>query len=149
MGKQHITHNTASRQKLRDLIARASTDDPSRRAGSPIATTLAHLAFWDRFVYARWTHAADLGLEAPPEIEDAHTQLVNDAGFPQWRTIPFEDAARDAIDVAESLDGLIERINPEIAERLMDAGRTRLVDRSIHRNEHLADLDDVSSASAT
>ena len=80
-------------------------------------------------------------MEAPPEIADAHTQLVNDAGFPQWRTIPFEDAARDALAVAETLDGLIERIDPQVAERLIAAGRGRLVDRSIHRNEHLDDLE--------
>jgi hypothetical protein len=141
-----VLRNERSRQRLRQVIARASGDDVSLQAQSAIATILAHLAFWDRFVYARWKHAADQGLEAPAEIEDAHTQLVNDAGFPQWRMIPFEQAARDVIDVAESLDTLIERIDPGIGKQLMGASRSRLVDRSIHRNEHLAELEDVPLA---
>ena len=139
-GQDLVARNAASRQRLRDLVAPSSGHDRSPLARSVIATSLAHLAFWDRFVYARWNQAAEHGLEAPPEIADAHTQLVNDVGFPQWRTIPFEDAARDALAVAETLDGLIERIDPQVAERLIAAGRGRLVDRSIHRNEHLDDL---------
>ena len=139
-GQDLVARNAASRQRLRDLVAPSSGHDRSPLVRSAIATSLAHLAFWDRFVYARWNQAAERGLEAPPEIADAHTQLLNDAGFPQWRTIPFEDAARDALAVAETLDGLIERIDPQVAERLIAAGRGRLVDRSIHRNEHLDDL---------
>ena len=140
-GQDLVARNAISRQRLRDLVTPSSGHDLSPLARSAIATILAHLAFWDRFVYARWNQAAEQGLDVPPEIADAHTQLVNDAGFPQWRTIPFEDAARDALAVAETLDGLIERIDAHVAERLIAAGRGRLVDRSMHRNEHLDDLE--------
>jgi hypothetical protein len=140
-GQDLVARNAASRQRLRDLVASSSGHDLSPLARSAIATILAHLAFWDRFVYARWKDAAEQGLDAPPEIADVHTQLINDAGFPLWGMVPFEDAARDAIAVAETLDGLIERIDPQVAERLIAAGRGRLVERSIHRDEHLDDLE--------
>src|SRR5438128_5844996 len=99
-GQDLVARNAASRQRLRDLVAPSSGHDRSPLARSAIATSLAHLAFWDRFVYARWNQAAEHGLEAPPEIADAHTQLVNHARFPQWPPIPSEAPARHPLPLA-------------------------------------------------
>ena len=134
----YADRNAASRRRLEAVVGAADGASAENRA--QIASTLAHLAFWDRFVEARWLLAKRLGLSVPPEIDDAHTDLVNDAAFPLWRLIAFGAAARDALDTAARLDGLIEGVDPEVAGRLIESGRPRLVDRSAHRDEHLADL---------
>jgi hypothetical protein len=136
--RSYVERNAASRQRLEAVVQSARRVSAENRAA--IGSTLAHIAFWDRFVEARWRLAERLGRPEPPEIDDANTDLVNEAAFPQWRLIPFDDAARDALETAARLDALIEAIELSVVQRLMEGGRPRLVDRSAHRDEHLADL---------
>lgn len=137
----HVERNARSRQRLEAVVRSRHRVSQERQAA--IASTLAHLAFWDRFVEARWLLAERLGQSEPPPIDDAHTDLVNDAALPLWRLIPFDDAARDALETAARLDGLIEAVETGVAQRLLGGGRPRLVDRSAHRSEHLADLEGI------
>jgi hypothetical protein len=134
--------NAASRDRIRALGDRAAAgpvpavDDDG---GWGPAVVLAHLAFWDRIALARWQRAGDDGLPAPLP---AHVPgLVNEAAFAQWAALDVPTAARLAAGAADAVDAYLEGLPPERAEGARNAGLGRLVDRSLHRNEHLDALE--------
>jgi hypothetical protein len=83
MGKTHVERNAAGLAQLQSLAARLSEDDLRRQLDSEwtIAVVLAHLAFWDHFVLARWELAARRGLRVPPGVDGAVQDLVNAAAL--------------------------------------------------------------------
>lgn len=56
MDRSHADRNDAARTRLRDLVARLGDDGLARPLadGWTVGAMLAHLAFWDRIVLARW-----------------------------------------------------------------------------------------------
>jgi hypothetical protein len=138
MADEGAQRNAASRDRIQALGDRAaagpipSVDDDGGWGPSVI---IAHLGFWDRIALARWQRAGDDGLPAPlaPTVAD----LVNDASFEQWAALDIETATRLAVDAAAAVDRYLEALPPERAEAARTAGFARLVDRSLHRNEHL------------
>jgi hypothetical protein len=129
----------AELDRLRTLSARLSDEDLAR----PIdvdwtpAGLIAHIAFWDRFCRARWLHAARTGQRTPAHIEEAFTELVNEANIPHWNLIPPRRAIEECLQAGEEVDLLIRTFDPEVVADVIAEGRVRLVDRSIHRREHL------------
>jgi sulfite reductase beta subunit-like hemoprotein len=135
----HNERNAASRSRLRILVASASEEELRRSVDSEwtVAATLAHLAFWDRFVHARWRAVLDgADIEtavAPPGGID----WTNAAGLPQWRAIFPRAAADDAIHAAAELDDLTSRLPAWAVERVTDLDRLGWLDRTRHRGQHL------------
>ena len=72
---------------------------------------------------------------------DGISDLVNEASVDQWGALSTAEAAGLALRAAEALDAFIERLTEDRVAAALAAGFTRLVDRSLHRNEHLDDLD--------
>jgi len=101
------------------------------------AALFAHVAFWDRFTHARWLHALQSGSDIPIPIDDAAMELVNQAALPEWMVIPPSTAVQECIDAAETIDRFIRSLEAGTVSRVVTEGRQRLVDRSIHRREHL------------
>jgi hypothetical protein len=101
---------------------------------------LAHLAFWDRVTLLRWERAAEAGEPIPVRFDTSMTDFINDAAFPQWQLMAFEDAAADALASAEQIDRFIEGLDPTVIQDAISAGREHLVDRSVHRKEHIVQL---------
>jgi hypothetical protein len=66
---------------------------------------------------------------------------INDAALPQWLLVPPEDAGRECVSAAEEIDALVAALSPSVVRALVDAGRPRLADRSLHRDAHLAALE--------
>ncbi len=139
-----MTHNAESSAASRDRIRVAG----ERAAAGPVAAVgddegwgpgvaLAHLAFWDRMVLARWQRADAHGEEFPPSLAPIVSDLVNEASFAQWSTLSVRDATDLALSAAEAIDAYLADLPDERIQAARAAGFERLVDRSIHRNDHL------------
>jgi hypothetical protein len=138
MDRSFIQLNRAASDRLRKLASRLSDPELLKPVGSDwtVAVTLAHLAFWDR----RALHVLDLternGKLTVPNIDVS----LNDFATPLWSAIPPRDAARLAVESAESLNERLETFPAALLEEIYHHNR-RLVVRALHRNEHLDDVD--------
>lgn len=139
--------NRAAVERLRALGARLSDEELTRLIDPPwtAAALFAHVAFWDRFVHARWLLAASTGSGTPLPIDDALQELVqelvNDASLQQWAVIPPRTAFQDCLAAAAEVDALIGSLRADVVSEVVQARRERLVDRSLHRREHLNTLE--------
>ena len=104
------------------------------------------MAFWDRFVKGRWDHARRSQRLVPLSLDLRVADFVNDASFAGWSLIPPQDAARMALVAADEVDSVIAAQPDEAAEALLAAGWNSLLDRSVHRGEHLDAIELESAA---
>ena len=135
--------NRSTTERLRALARRLSDDDLARSLDPPWTTSalLAHIAFWDRFVLARWTLAVASGSRTPDRMDDTPQDLINDAALSGWIAIPPRVAVDGCLAAAEEIDRFIGSLDADIVVDLVLDRRERLVDRSLHRGEHLAGLE--------
>ncbi|NTU80021.1 MAG: hypothetical protein HGA45_11555 [Chloroflexales bacterium] len=126
--------NRASTNRIRDLAARLSDEELRRPVGAhwTVGIVFAHLAFWDRRVMYALDRTEQDGKLFIPQIEIA----VNDLSLPLWAAIPPRDAARIAVEAAETLDTQLEQFPRHLLEELYAYNR-RWVVRALHRGEHL------------
>jgi hypothetical protein len=131
--------NRSTVDRLRALGARLSDEELTRPIDPPwtAAALFAHVAFWDRFVHARWLLAAQTGIRTPPPVDDALMELINDASLRQWGAIPPQTAVQDCLAAAEEIDALIRSLEGDVVSEVVEERRERLADRSLHRGEHL------------
>jgi hypothetical protein len=132
----HVVRNRVSRERLIALIARLGERTVVLPDGWTAATALAHLAFWDRYSAAR----LERHLRDPGPIEsmtDATEEFVNAAGLPQWTSTPLGVAAADVVDATATVDRMIETLPADVLARIRALNRPRLLDRALHRDEHL------------
>ena len=144
----HLTRNEASRAQLSAVLATISDADLSIAAdegGWTIGQVLGHLTLWDRFLAARWRAAlaADPGAQPtqiPPDLAD----LLNDALPPTWSSFSVaapQAAVADTLDAAEVVDRLIATLPAATPVATIMAERPALLDRSIHRLEHIRTIE--------
>ena len=140
--------NRSTTERLRALAGRLSDDDLAHPLDPPwtASALLAHIAFWDRFVMARWDRALASGSRAPDRMDDAPQDLINDAALPGWIAIPPRAAVDECLAAAEEIDRFIDSLDPDIVVELVRDRRERLVDRSLHRGEHLEALESAFPA---
>src|SRR5438094_1456500 len=145
MTRRVDTRNAASAARIGELATRLSDDDLGVQIDGPwtAGSLFAHIAFWDRFLVSRWRDALGRGDHAPTPIDDAIADLLNDAGIPEWSSVPGREAIRLCIEAARGADSIIASLADDVVQELLDTGRERLVDRSLHRGEH---LDTIESA---
>jgi hypothetical protein len=138
MDRSFIELNRASRERIHALVARLSDEEMQHPVGQhwTVAIVLAHLAWWDRRVmYVLDMTERDRKLFIP-EIDI----FVNDLSLPLWAAIPPREAARIAIETAETLDKRLEEYPPELLEEIYNYNK-RWVIRALHRGEHLDEAD--------
>ena len=135
--------NRSAVDRLRALGTRLSDEELTRLIDAPwtAAALFAHVAFWDRFVHARWLLAANLGSRTPLLFDDALLELINDASLQQWGGIPPRTAVQDCLAAAAEIDALIRSLEADLVAEVVQGRRERLVDRSLHRGEHLATIE--------
>ena len=135
----HIERNRSSAERLRRLVDRLDGEHADRpvEGAWTIAALLAHIAFWDRFVLARWEDATRAGLDAPPGLDDGLQDLLNAAALRDWLALPAHEAGRLAVTAAEEIDRAIAALDARRVETVLANGPIRLLDRSFHRDEHL------------
>jgi hypothetical protein len=118
--------NHAAVDRLRALGVRLSDEELSQTIDPPwtAAALFAHMAFWDRFVRARWLLAATTGSRTPLPFDDALLELINDSSLQQWAVIPPRTAVQDCLAAAAEIDGLIGRSKPMSFRRLCREGES-------------------------
>ena len=134
--------NARATDELRGIIGTLSAEDFATGVGGgwTVATCLAHLAFWDRWQVARWRDALSTGSVVPADVSDNVPDLANAALEPTWRALPGETAAALALEAAAELDALVAALPDASVAAAPAAGRVRLLDRSIHRLEHVGQI---------
>ncbi len=136
--RSFVDRNRASTKRIRDIAARLNDEEMQHPVGEywTVAIALAHLAFWDRRVMDVLDRTERNNKLFIPEIDI----IVNDLSLPLWAAIPPRDAARIAIETAETLDKRIEAFSPALLEEIFTYNK-RWVERGLHRNEHLDEVD--------
>jgi hypothetical protein len=104
-----------------------------------VGVALSHIAYWDSRVLGV------LELSARQDIprawwSAAEAGAVNDARLPLWLAVPAREALLQAIRTAEALDRVIQDLPAHVLEAVMTE-RARSLDRSLHRAEHLDEVD--------
>jgi len=132
--------NRKSTARMRNIINQLSGDEFSNRIGGEwtISLTLAHLALWDqRVIFVIESAIKNNKLHAP-----FYDDQLNDIITPLLRAIPSIDAARLAIAMAEGADSELEKCPKDILEEMKKVNG-RLVERSIHRNLHINEIENA------
>jgi hypothetical protein len=142
MGDGVDARNRASADRLAALGGRlpdelgTEIDPPWTAAG-----LFAHVAFWDRFLLERWRLAAERDERTPMAVDGGLMDRINDASLRQWMSIPPRVAVEECVTSASDLDVFVEAVADDVREELTAEGRERLVDRSLHRADHLGTLE--------
>jgi len=141
--RDHDERNRLSGERIAALAARMDADDLRRPLGEhwTIAAGLAHIASWDRFVFERWTHADANGLAMPVPFAPGAEDVVNGTLTPLLLRVPAEGAIELALETALAVEQLIAGLSTERVEAAEREGRLRMIDRSIHRTEHLDEIE--------
>jgi DinB superfamily len=139
MGSPYHVRNQRSRQRLADIVESLAPADFAVEAegGWTVGALLAHVAFWDGFVASRWQNAHDNRRVSPLPLPDQIADLINGASIPIWRALPPAAVASLVHDRAEEVDEMIELLSEAAFQAISAEGRRGLVDRSIHRGEHV------------
>ena len=126
--------NRASRGRIRAMAENLTDQQMHTRVGEhwTVAIVLAHLAWWDRRVMYVLDMTQKDGKLFIPEIDI----FVNDLSLPLWAAVPPREAARIAIETAETLDKRLEEYSLGLLEEIHNHNK-RWVIRALHRNEHL------------
>ncbi len=138
LDRSFIERNRASTNRIRALAARLTDEQMQHPVGEhwTVAIALAHLAFWDR----RVMYVLDM-TERDRKLFIAEIDIfVNDLSLPLWAAIPPRQAARIAIETAETLDARLESFPPVLLDEIHTYNK-RWVERSLHRGEHLDEVD--------
>ncbi len=143
MDRFYRQRNAHDRDRLRHIAVTADDDMLRRRidADWTVAAALAHLAFWDRWVTARWDQYDRDG--AIQDLPDGILDLANAAGLPEWLALPPRTAADLALEAAEAVDRRIEGLAAEAVAHALATDRPAMADRSLHRGPHLDQIERV------
>jgi uncharacterized damage-inducible protein DinB len=152
--QDHLSRNDASRERLRQTVERLSADDLTRRVSAvwTVSATLAHLAFSDRQImrwFAEWERRGirtPEGLRAWEQEVWPSLQNQNEDLQPEWLAANSQEAACDAVMAATEIDATIPQLDPALVAAIQATsifGRRRpwVIDRSIHREDHLAEIE--------
>lgn len=140
-----IEENNASRRRLEALTARLTDQDLARTTqfGWTVAGLLAHLAFLDnrvRVLLERWQTE---GFNPSPLEE----RSINDALKPIALQLAPRTALELCVSSARAVDDAVAKMPPEfyehIQEQIAATGTWCRFNRSLHRNAHLDDIEEL------
>jgi uncharacterized damage-inducible protein DinB len=147
LDRSYLDRNEASRTRLREATWRLSAvqlDWKTEEQGWTVGQILGHMAFWDRFLAARWREAIAAGPTAQPGVLPHElSNLLNTALPPSWGALAGQSpkaTVAETLAAADAIDALIATLPAEAPIREILAERPALLDRSIHRDEHLAQI---------
>jgi hypothetical protein len=135
MDTSYVGRNQAESRRLAELVARLTEQDLQTSLGDgwTVKAALAHLAFWDRYSAGLLDGWSASGFQ-PVATSADH---VNAAAVGDWLALPAEHVRREVVAAAEAIDRRIEAVTPELAAAIVAGGRSRTLDRSAHRTEHI------------
>jgi DinB family protein len=143
--KEIVERNRSSLERMRAIGTSLSGAELDRTIDEPwtAAALFAHIAFWDRFVLERWRLAAETGDRTPMQVDDGVMDRINDASLRQWLVIPARAAVEECLAAAADFEDLTARLDDSTVSEVLTEGRERLVDRSLHRAEHLRTIEEA------
>ncbi|HXZ99839.1 MAG TPA: hypothetical protein VEK76_05765 [Candidatus Binatia bacterium] len=106
--------------------------------GWTASAVFAHLAFWDRFVLARWDQYDSSGIIE--DLPEGHLDLVNSAALPLWLALEAGVAISQAIEAATAVADRIAALSPDAVDYARRTGRPAMLDRTLHWSPHLDEL---------
>ena len=101
--------------------------------GWTVSDTLVHLAFWDLRQLAVLKQWIVKGVQPMP----IDSRTVNEAVGFLTKSIPPRAAVKMALEAAEAIDRELEKADPALAIEILKQGHERMLNRSLHRREHL------------
>ena len=107
-------------------------------SGWTVAATLAHLAFYDDWVAARWRRRLAEGRFQ--DLPDDITDLANSAAERGWHVVPGLLAMQIAREAATAVVGLLEELPRAALEDAVATDRPAMIDRSVHWDPHLEEI---------
>lgn len=134
-----LDDNASQRRRLEDLESRLTDDDRDVGNGWTIAASLAHLAFWDRravLLLRRWEQKGT-------QPDEPDVDLLNEALLEEWRALPVRQAGELAVAAAQSADAVVEALDSRVLDAVLARREGWRLQRSIHRREHLDDIERV------
>jgi hypothetical protein len=148
--REHEQRNAESRQRLTELVNRLGEDELRLPMGEhwTIAAGLLHLSFWDRFTLEWWADAERRGLTTPGPVDEYTEDLINDTLTPLLLLGSLERVRAQVLGAAQAADDYIAGLPEATVELVGREGRPRLIDRSIHRREHLAEIEQLLARKA-
>jgi uncharacterized damage-inducible protein DinB len=135
--------NAESRRRLEALVRGLSEADLARSTsyGWTVAALLAHLAFWDQrmvVILKRWQES---GFDPAPVDPVA----VNDALKVICHALEPRTAVELCLSAAEAADAALETLTPDLVKQIeehVEATSSQFrMNRSLHRNDHLKDIE--------
>ena len=143
MDRSFIEQNRASTERIRKLVSKLSDKELQHPVGEhwTVAITLAHLAFWERWALFVLDKTEREGKLSAVELDAFELDMIaNDISLPFWAAIPPREAARLAIEIAEKVNKRLEEFSPKLLEEIYNYNKPFVI-RSLHRNEHLDEVD--------
>ncbi|HSB01487.1 MAG TPA: maleylpyruvate isomerase N-terminal domain-containing protein [Anaerolineales bacterium] len=143
MALAFIQENDASRRRLATLVHSLSDQDLARSTdyGWTVAALLAHLAFWDQRVVVILKRWKETGFDLSPIDSTA----VNDALKALCHALDPHTAVELCLACAEAADAELAALTPDLVKQIeehIEATATQFrMDRSLHRNGHLNDME--------
>jgi hypothetical protein len=140
--RSYVERNHAAAERLERTLAGIGPIEADAVAdgGWTVSALLAHLAFWDRYVLVRW-QAREPGALAPLDVPAHVADLVNDAAMPGWAHLSWPAVQELVRRAARETDAFLAGLPDEAVAAVIAEGRPRLVDRSLHRAEHIATIE--------
>ena len=111
-----------------------------------VSATLAHLAFWDQWVVARWRRFQRIGCFE--DIDDSVMDLVNEASLPAWTALAAEKTVKMALASAQQVFATVSNLPEEARAAATKTGRNSMLDRTLHWDPHLQDINKAVGSTA-
>ena len=142
MDRPFVAENARERERMRFLVERLTDEDLRLPLGVDwtIAIALAHLAFWDQrslFLLKKWKNS---GVVEPTTID---IDVTNDSLLSTWRALAPRAAAKLAVSSAGAIDRELDEASSELITKIEGLGEKFRLYRSIHRKQHLDEIEEV------
>lgn len=141
-----LQRNAQSLSRLRDLVARLTSDDLGRSLGADwtATTALGHLTYWDQRQRAALALHLEtgrpFGTEPTPPLEDSDD--VTNVAISALANAGNGELMRAAvIEAAEGINALLEGADRGVLAAILDSPRSEIVRRWEHREEHVAQIE--------
>jgi hypothetical protein len=147
MSNTYSADNAAWRKKLETIVARLSDRDLARPVnhGWTVGGLLAHMAFYDCravVLLERWKTNA-MG-PSPLDID-----VVNDAMKPLCNAVAPAELRRLVMEAARGVDAAIDALDPGFLARIETDGKPVRLNRALHREHHLEQIEKALGGTAS
>jgi hypothetical protein len=136
--REFLATNEAARERLLQIME-PLTDEQMRRSvghGWTIASSLGHLAFWENWLLVHLDRFHERGITRLTSDADA----MNDAMLPLLQQVPPDAIAGQLAWAMGEVDHRLAELTDEQLEAIGFDGSYINLYRSVHRNEHAAEI---------